>query len=407
MGKIIKRNILQTMSVQQKGHFNFVKGGGGNTNTMKTKTVDHVDFFNLAGRTEGDVAAFLNSNSTLNPEAMRPFIDEKDGKNYVTTYDGGDPKRPQSYSAKLVANATLRRDEWKHLDEALLRISERRLRGIQDLVDNGLVYNLPGAMGVMSLEYHSMSDAMEAELTMDGITRSLGDRPTFETHYLPIPVIHSDFEINLRALEASRRVGLPLSTLYIERAGHKVMSLLEDMLFTDTSYSFGGGTIYSYLNHPDRNLITLGTYGDWDDDSATTALEILECVKAMKQASVDAFHFGPWMLYVPLQYLTRLDNDYDMTTPGTTIRERLMKIDGIKGVKVIDALRSSEDSLEEDNILLVEMQPETVRLVRGMGIQTVQWDEEGKFVTKYKVMSIQVPQVRSDQDGNSGIVHAS
>lgn len=393
------------MSVPQTGHFNFINVGKVNTVT-KMKTTDHIDFINANGRSQGEVAAFLGSHSSLNANAMRPYIGD-DGQAYITVYDGGDEKKPSSYSTKLVGNATLRRDEWKHLDETLLRISEERLIGIKDLEANGLVYNLPGAMGVSVLEHHTMSDAMTADLTMDGITRSLGDRPNFETEYLPIPILHSDFEINLRALEASRRMGSTLEVVYMERAAHAVLERLEEMLFQDTSYTFGGGTIWSYLNHPDRNLVTLGTYGDWDDDSATTALEILECVKAMKQASIDAHHFGPWMLYVPTNYTTRLDNDYDMTTPGTTIRERLMKIDGIKGIKVIDKLHSSEESVETDNVLLVQMTADVVRLVKGMGVQTVQWSEEGKFVTKYKVMTIQVPQIRSDQEGRSGVVHAS
>jgi hypothetical protein len=35
----------------------------------------------------------------------------------------------------------------------------------------------------------------------------------------------------------------------------------------------------------------------------------------------------------------------------------------------------------------------------------VEWQTEGQFITKYKVLTIAVPQVRSDQDGNSGIAH--
>jgi hypothetical protein len=75
-----------------------------------------------------------------------------------------------------------------------------------------------------------------------------------------------------------------------------------------------------------------------------------------------------------------------------------MKIAGIKGIKVVDTLTA-------DNILLVQMTSDVVRLVRGMGIQSVEWQVEGKFITKYKVMTIQVPQIRSDQAGRSGIVH--
>ncbi|OFY64763.1 MAG: hypothetical protein A2Y71_06225 [Bacteroidetes bacterium RBG_13_42_15] len=118
----------------------------------------------------------------------------------------------------------------------------------------------------------------------------------------------------------------------------------------------------------------------------------------MKQASINDRFYGPWMLYIPTAYETVLDADYNAQTPGTTIRERILKIDGIKGVKVVDRLTA-------DNVLLVQMTSNVVRLVQGIGLQNVEWQTEGKFVTKYKVLTIQVPQIRSDQNGRTGIVH--
>jgi len=38
-----------------------------------------------------------------------------------------------------------------------------------------------------------------------------------------------------------------------------------------------------------------------------------------------------------------------------------------------------------------------------MPIQNVQWQTEGKFITKYKVLTIQVPQIRSDAEGHCGV----
>jgi len=360
----------------------------------------NVDFIGANGQVQGDVAGSFSAQGRMNPGAMRPFV-HTDGKVYCTVYVGGDPKSPASYRTNPInINAVLRRDEWKQLDEAILPISESRLGGVQDLVDNGLVYNLGNAMGTTVLEWHDISDAMEADMTMDGVSRSKGDRPAYGTHYLPIPIIHVDYEINARVLAASRSLGNPLDTTSAERAARKVREKLENLLFTATSYTFGGGTIYSYLNHPDRNEVSLST--NWDDlaNSSNDSIgqKIIDDVVACKQASIDAKHFGPWVLYIPTNYETLLDKDYDITTPGTTIRERILKIDGIKGVKVVDRLA-------DDNVLLIQMTSDVVRLVRGMGIQNVQWEAEGRFVSKFKVLTIQVPQIRSDQDGNSGIVH--
>lgn len=355
----------------------------------------NLDFVGANGAVQGDLAAYMMNQGRVDPGILRPYIGS-DGRSYITVYKGGDPNKLESYEARPIqTNATLRREEWKQLDEAVLSVARSRLGGIQDLIDKGLVYNLGNAMGTTVLEWHDVSDALEAELTMDGVTRAKGDRVQYGTNYLPIPIIHVDYEINARVLAASRSLGNPLDTTMAERAARRVQEKLESMLFTKTTYSFGGGTIYSYLNFPHRNEVSLTTA--WDD-SAASAEGIIADVLAMKQASIDAKFYGPWMLYIPTNYETVLDEDYDSTTPGTTIRERIMKISGISGIKVID-------TLEKDNVLLVQMTSDVVRLVRGMGLQNVEWQTEGRFITKYKVMTIQVPQIRADQEGHCGIVH--
>jgi len=355
------------------------------------------------GNVQGEIASLIAKQGRLNANSMRPWIG-KDGRSYMTVFTGGDPKKAVSYRAvPIQVNATLRRDEWKTLDDAVIAVSLNRLLGIQDLIASGLTYNLGNAMGTTVLEWHDISDAMEADLTMDAVSRSKGDRPVFQTNYLPIPIIHVDYEINARVLEASRKLGNPLDTTSAEMAARKVSEKLESMLFTDVDYAFGAkddrsrNKIYSYVNHPDRNLVSLAL--DWDNSSKTGALIIAD-VLSMKQSSIDAKKYGPWHLYIPTAYETVLDGDYDSTTPGTTIRERIMKINGIGKIEVIDTMAAN-------NVLLVQMTSDVVRLIRGMPIQNVEWSTEGKFITKHKVLTIQIPQIRSDSNGSSGIVHAS
>lgn len=344
------------------------------------------------GSSQGDLAAHALTDG-LNLGAMRPFID-KNGKPCISVFNGGNASDIRNYSTIQVNDATLRRDEWKHLDEAVLGVAEQRLVGIDDLRSRGLVYNLGNAFATTVLENTTISDAMEAELSMDGKTRGRNDRVKYGTTYTPIPIIHVDYQINARALAASRKLGNALDTSSAERAARKVSQKLEDMLFTDTSYNFGGGSIYSYLNYPDKNDVTLST--DWDA-SAKTASDILTDVMNMKQEMIDSYQFGEYMMYIPTGYETIMDEDYDSTTPGTTLRERILKINNIAGVKVIDRL-------PEDTVVMVLMSSDTVRLVNGMSMQNVQWSSEGNMVNNYKVMTIQVPQLRSDDNGRTGIV---
>jgi len=362
-----------------------------------------VDLIGANGTVKGEMANQVHSTG-LNVGKMRPFVHE--GKSYMSVYMGGNTNNVKSYKTiPLQANAgTLRRDEWKMLDEAILDVARYRLGGVQDLIEKGLTYNLGNAMGTTVLESHSVSDAMEAELSMDGITRGQNDRHEFKFAYLPIPIIHVDYEINARTLEASRKLGNPLDTTSAESAARKVNEQLENMLFTNTTFAFGEkdsntrNSIYSYINYPDRNLVTLSV--NWDA-SGKTGAQIFRDVVNMKVASIAAKKYGPWMLYIPTEYDVVLDEDYDVSGESTqTIRQRILKIDGITGIKVVD-------TLPDDNVVLVEMQKSTIRLVRGLGIQNVEWKSEGAFMTNYKVLTIQAPQIRSDFNGACGVTHLS
>jgi hypothetical protein len=369
---------------------------------METK----VDLIGQGGFVQGELANYLQNNSRLDPNNLRPWIGS-DGKSYLTVYKGGRTDDPANYSVvpATYANATLRKDEWKKLDEAVLRATEYRLGGIEDLISSGLTYQLGNAMGTTVLEWHDVSGNLEADMTMDAVTRALGNRPVWNYNYIPIPIIHVDYEINARALAVSRNMGNPIDTTMAERATRAVMERLENMLFTDITYSYGEkdtrnrNTIYSYVNHPDRNQASLGTA--WTD-SSVTGKDIVDQVISWKQLSIEDRHFGPWMIYIPTAYETILDEDYVGSTPDTapnvTTRQRVLQISGIKGIKVIDTLPA-------DTILFIQMTSDVVRLIQGMGLTNVEWETEGRFITKYKVLTIQVPQIRSDPDGRSGILH--
>jgi uncharacterized linocin/CFP29 family protein len=363
----------------------------------------NMDFIGKGGAVNGQFAnSRLLANNRMDPGVMRPYLD-KDLGPVVSVYVGGpgsDPNDLKNYRVvPIQTNATLRRDEWKQLDDVVLKIVEQRLGGVDDLISKGLTYDLGNGMGTTVLEWHDVSDALEAELTMDGISRANNDRPNYETNYLPLPIIHVDYTINMRALDASRNSGNPIDTTLAERAARKVREYLEKMLFTDITKAYGGGTIYSYLNYPHRNQVTLST--NWDDLSATSTQsvgeQIIDDVQSMKQSLLNAHYYGPYTLYVPTNYETLMDKDYNVYK-NNTIRERILQLNNITDVKVVDFL-------PDDNVLLVQMTNDVVRLVRGMGLTNVEWQSQGNMVTDYKVMTIQVPQIRSDQNNKCGIAH--
>jgi uncharacterized linocin/CFP29 family protein len=335
--------------------------------------------------------------SVFNVNNLRPFIDMKTGRVYVNTMMRNKkgkivPTVIPFVANSVVNNAVLRRDEWIEIDRAVLKIARERLVGAADLINRGLTYNLTNPMGKTVLEYQDMNDPGEAYTDMDAATQYKNDRPVYQTKYIPIPIIHSDFVISQRVLEASRTTGESIDVSMAEACTRRVAEKLEDHIFTNQTFSYGGGTMYSYVSDPNKNTTTLSV--NWDA-SGKTGAQIKEDVLNMKKALINAKHYGPYVLYVPTDYETVLDEDYS-TQYAKTIRMRLMEIDGIESIKVVD-------HLPDDTVVMVQMQSSTVRLINGFAPRVVQWSTQGGLMHHFKVMAIQVIQTRADQAGNSGI----
>ena len=339
----------------------------------------------LTGRQMSVNALHANDNK-FSPGIMRPWLD-KNGETYIAVHDA---KTGKMKSMQANTTGTLRKDQWKQLDEAIVMAGRERFVGVQSLESRGLVKNLANAMGTTVLEWDEMKDYMSAEVSMDALTRGQNDRPQFERKAIPIPIIHADFQINARALATENM----LDTWGAEQAARKVAQMQEDMLFTDWTYGYGGGKIHSYLNHPGVNNQTLTK--NWDD-ATKTGKNILDDVIACKQKMIEDKAFGPYELYIPTAYETKLDLDFSDNKGTNTIRQRILQIDGIDSIKVVDRL-------PENTVLMVNMQQSTIRLIKGLGLTNVQWPSEGGWVQNYKVVSIVLPQIRTDADGNCGIV---
>jgi hypothetical protein len=53
------------------------------------------------------------------------------------------------------------------------------------------------------------------------------------------------------------------------------------------------------------------------------------------------------------------------------------------------------------------MQRDVVDLIDGMAPRVVQWDTQGGLMHYFKVMAIQLPRVKSDYNGASGVCKLS
>jgi hypothetical protein len=292
---------------------------------------------------------------------------------------------------------TLRAEEWRYFDEALVQEALIQLRGVADLYSMGLTRPVANAMGKTVFSYEKLGFMDPASVSMDGVSRTENDRLEFELANLPLPITHKDFYINLRTLVASRQRGESLDTTSIRTAGRVVAEMAEQMLFQGGKV-FGGMPIYGYTTVPTRNTISYGTGGNWNLTAKTGAQYLADLLAMIGLAQGDRM-YGPYMLYVPRDVSVLLDNDFK-SLGSDTIRKRLLMVEGLLGIKTVDQLPTG-------NVVLVQMTSDTVVWVDGETLQTVQWDVEGGFHINFKAFQIGVPLVRADFEGRSGIVHMS
>lgn len=293
--------------------------------------------------------------------------------------------------SQLRTNTVLRQDEWTLMDEAILRSFRRRLVGVADLKRRGLTKDLGNGLATMIFEYERVSELGRAQMTMDGETQGARDRLTFDVGYLPIPIVFQDYSINARVLAASRLRGSSLDTTTGEEASKSVAEELELLLFQGaSSFTYGSGVLYGYTDAPYR---VTGSFTAWGSSGADPVANM----RAMKQALINKRFYGPYVVYIPTAYETVLDDDYVSGYPKT-VRQRILEIGGIEEIKVADFCPAGA-------IIMVQMTSEVVRMVTGMAINNLEWKEGAGMRTYFKVMTIDVPQIRWDKSLRCGVAH--
>lgn len=283
-------------------------------------------------------------------------------------------------------------DAWKHFDEALLRAATEELVAVKLLQQRGLVYNFDG-MKSSTLQYQDMSDITAAQLSMSPIARGRQDKPEYTQKSQQLPFTFKDFSMDVREFEEAMLLNRLSDTTMVEECTRKCDEITEDMLFNGgTSYGFPA--IYGFTTHPDTIPVTMATA--WDDnavDGADVIGEVSDALVALRAA----FHKGPYGVFYPTAYSGKIDNDYNATSASPlTIRERILKLDGVEAVLGCDALTGNK-------VVVAELRTRTVRMLQGLPTRVVDWDSDGGLGMNFKIIQINLPQIRSDQANKAGV----
>lgn len=295
------------------------------------------------------------------------------------------------------ANAALRKEEWLAFDDVVNMPRREELVGFSDLQSRGLVFNLGNPLGSLTLEWEDHGEVSPATVSMLSGTMSEDDLADHGLRGIPIPIVSKGFTLDERLLMAGRNKGQSIDVTNADVATRQVNLALDDLVF-NANFNYGGYTLYGYTEEPNRNTVAFQNGGNPWTNGTTTGATILTDVQLMLQTLYDAKVTGPYVLYIPATFWSRLNDDFK-TESDIDIMERLLKLQGLEQVRVSFALT--------DEVVLVAMQRTVVDAVIGFTPTLVQWDEQGGAVNRFRVISIMVPRVKRDNDGTSGIVHMS
>jgi len=338
----------------------------------------------MNGAAFGSIAARLLA-ANFSPRVLRPYT-LADGRCVVANARGD--------GVEMVHNASLGYDDWKQIDNTVQETLKSRLTVVNMLVRRGLVYNMGNGMGKTVLQSDAISGMTAASLSMIPAVKGPGDSVAFEPYLLPLPIASKPFTVDIRTLNNSRSGGTPLDTAGVSAATRVVAEAIEDSFCANQTFPAAGGTVYSLVNQPDRNTVNLTTA--WSDPGVDGD-DVLADVLEMKQAALNDSAYGPYALLVPAGWSSKLDTIRNATSDKTT-RQCILEIEGIQECLIAPRLPA-------DEAVLVQLTPDVIQVVDAMAVTPLQWETDGGMLQHFLVAGIQVPRIRADYNGASGVVH--
>lgn len=297
--------------------------------------------------------------------------------------------------ADLRALSPLPDDAQKLIDDAVIEVGLERLTIFADVMASGLTFPINNPLSVMNVQWEQISKSGGAQRTMSPGARGENQLVDRAIKNIPVYVTTDDFSLNIRTLLASERAGQPLDLTQVKQATRRVNEAFEDSIINGAGLTVGSNATPGILAAPNANTYVYEGSGMAWDNVAKTGEEILTDVLAMIDELQADNMFGPYNLYVPTTYGNKLNQDYKSATSGT-ILARILELSEVSKVAVADRLGA-------DRTVLMQMTSDVIDIIDGEQPTVVPYLSPDGFTFYWIVMGIQVPRVKDDYDGQSGI----
>lgn len=297
--------------------------------------------------------------------------------------------------AGLVGNAlAIPRDVWGEWDREGISVQRQTMTVFNDLA---AAVSAPMAIGKVVHYFQTISDSGDVNVSLDGRSKARTDKPTFDYHGTPIPVIDSAFGFGWREVEAARTEGFMLDDAGRMNSMYKVSKQLETgALDGFANINVNGSPSYGLRTHPKRNTRATGVALN----GATGAEWVAEFTATLKLLHGANFK-APATIYVNWD-----DWFYAGSTEFTSgypkkIAQAIMEIPGVKEVVPSDTVNANE-------IIPVIKDRRVVKVLNGMPMATraqfrANPEDDYDFVT----MAAAALEIKFDAEDNCGIAHSS
>lgn len=295
----------------------------------------------------------------------------------------------------MLGNAyALPKDVWGQWDREGVEVQRSTLGVFNDLAAS---VSTPMAIGKLIHYFQTISDSGSANISLDGRSKARTDKPTFDYHGTPLPIIDSTFGFGWREVEAARSEGFQLDASARMNAMRKVAETLENgVLDGYSTITVNGQTSYGLRTHPKRNTRSTGV----TLNGATGAQWLAEVTATLKLLHGDNFKVAATI------YVNWDDWFYATSTEFTTgypktIAQRVLELGGVREIIPVD-------SIVADEMIAVVKDRRVVNLLNGMPMNTraqfrANPEDDYNFVT----MAAASLEVKFDAEDNCGVAHST
>lgn len=286
-------------------------------------------------------------------------------------------------------------------DTAVVGVGLQRLQVVGDLIAEGLTYTLNDPLSVTQLEWNKSNKIGAAQRTMSPSARNENKMPILLPTRTPIYLTTDAFEIDIRTLKMSQRVGMPLDTTIAQSCTRAVNEAVEDAAINGATTLDGqdlyvaGYTAYGLLNEPNVNTEAL-TGAAWTTAPVgdTVQTEVLNMV-GENQADNK---YGPYNLYVGSAIALAFNKDFKANGNDSIVTRLQQMSFGGRPLRVRTA-----DLIPAKRAILVQMTSDVIDVIDGQRPTVIPWTSLDGFTIHNLIMSIMIPRVKSDYNGGSGV----